>query len=242
MAEELEKNLNYSFKNKELLKNALTHKSYNEGLQKKLPDNEKLEFLGDSVINLVITEYLFKTYKKWDEGELSKLKAHLVSCNFLAELARSILLNDYILLGKGEEKNNGRDNRKITASLFEAVIGAVYLDSSFKTAASVVISLIKDSLDIFSEKDIKINDYKSELQEVIQEKNNSLPYYRIIDEVGKPPNIVFTAAVYIDNNEIARGRGKNKRQAEQDAALNALKRFDNLKNYEKLSEIFFFKQ
>lgn len=242
MLEELEKDLNYSFKNKEILKNALIHKSYNEGLQKELPDNEKLEFLGDSVINLAITEHLFKTYKKWDEGELSKLKSHLVSSNFLSKIARSINLSDYVLLGKGEEKNNGRDNKKINASLFEAVIGAVYLDSNFKVALSVVIAFFREFLNKFNQKEIKINDYKSELQEIIQEKNNSLPCYKIVEESGKPPNINFTASVYLDNNEIGRGMGKNKRQAEQDAALNALKRINKLKNYEKLSEVFFFKK
>lgn len=242
MLEELEKNLNYNFKNTEILKNALIHKSYNEGLQRNLPDNEKLEFLGDSVINLVITENLFKTFKDWNEGELSKLKSHLVSSNSLSEIARSINLSDFIFLGKGEEKNNGRDNKKINASLFEAVIGAVYIDSNYKIASSVVISFFKEFLDRIAEKDIKINDYKSELQEIIQEKNNSLPYYSIIDESGKPPNIFFTAAVYIENNEIGRGKGKNKRQAEQDAALNALEKINKLKNYEKLSEVFFVKR
>jgi ribonuclease-3 len=242
MLEELENNLNYNFKNKEILKNSLIHKSYNEGLQKKLPDNEKLEFLGDSVINLVITEFLFKTYKDLNEGDLSKLKSHLVSSSFLSGIARSINLSDFILLGKGEEKNNGRNNRKISASLFEAVIGAVYIDSSYKVASSVVISFFREFFARITEKDIRINDYKSELQEIIQEKHNSLPYYKIIDESGKPPNIVFSAAVYIDNNEIGRGKGKNKRQAEQDAALNGLERINKLKNYEKLSEVFFVKR
>jgi len=242
MLEELEQALNYNFKNKELLKNALIHKSYNEGLKKDLPDNEKLEFLGDSVINLVITEYLFRTYKVWNEGELSKLKSHLVSSDFLSKIAISINLSDYILLGKGEEKNNGRDNKKTNASLFEAVIGAIYIDSSFKVVSSIIISFFKDFFKSITEKDIRINDYKSELQEIVQEKNNSLPYYKIIEESGKPPNILFTAAVHIDSKEIGRGKGKNKRQAEQDAALNALDRINKLKNYEKLSEVFFVKR
>ena len=242
MLKELEENLNYNFRNKEILQNALIHKSYNEGLKKNLPDNEKLEFLGDSVINLVITEHLFKTFKEWNEGELSKLKSHLVSSNSLSEIARSINLGDYILLGKGEEKNNGRDNKKINASLFEAVIGALYIDSSYKVTSAIVISFFKDFLSRITETDIRINDYKSELQEIIQERNNSLPHYSIIDESGKPPNIFFTAAVYIDSSEIGRGKGKNKRQAEQDAALNALEKINKLKNYEQLSEVFFVKR
>ncbi len=240
--EELEKELNYNFKNKEILRTALIHKSYNEGLQKNLPDNEKLEFLGDSVINLVITEYLYKTFKNWSEGELSKLKSHLVSSNYLCGLTLELGLNEYILLGKGEEKNKGRNNKKINASLFEAVIGAIYLDSNYKVTSSVVIPFFKTALDKFTEKDkdIRINDFKSELQEVIQEKNNYLPVYKIIDESGKPPDEIFTAAVYLDNIEIGRGKGKNKRHAEQSAAANALEKMGTRKKYEKLSEVFFY--
>ena len=241
MLEELEKELNYTFKNKEILRNALIHKSYNEGLKKDLPDNEKLEFLGDSVINLVITDYLFTNFDHLNEGELSKMKAHLVSTDSLSRISLSMNLNDFVFLGKGEEKNNGRHNKKISASLFEAVAGAIYVDSSYKTTASVVISFFEKFLEKFSEKEIKINDYKSELQEVVQRKNNYLPVYKIIEESGKPPYLTFTAAVYIESREIGRGTGKNKRQAEQDAALNALKKIDDFINYEKLSEVFFMK-
>jgi len=242
MIEELEKKLEYTFKNKELLRNALIHKSYNEGLKKGLPDNEKLEFLGDSVVNLVITDYLCRNFSQLNEGELSKLKAHLVSTNSLAKISHSINLSDYAFMGKGEEKTGGRKNKKISASLFEAVMGAIYMDSSFKVASSIVISFFKLSLEKFSEKEVKINDYKSELQELIQKKRNFLPIYKIIDESGKPPDLIFTAAVYIDNTEIGRGFGQNKRKAEQDAALNALQKIDEfINNYEKLSEVFFLK-
>lgn len=242
MLAELEAILSYNFKNKEILKNALIHKSYNEGLQNGLPDNERLEFLGDSVINLLITEYLYKTFKNLNEGELSKLKAHMVSSNFLSRIAKSIKLNEFLLLGKGEEKNNGRGNKKINASLFEAVVGAIYLDSNFKTASSVLISFFKGFLDEFVEKETRINDYKSELQEVVQKENSFLPYYKIVAESGKPPNVSFTAAVYIGKNEIARGNGKNKRQAEQDAARVALEKIKDPKTYKKLSEVFFIKK
>jgi len=124
MLEELESRLNYRFKNKEILKNALVHKSYHEGLKKNQADNEKMEFLGDSVINLTITEYLFREFDNLHEGELSKIKAHLVSTDFLFEISTSMQLMEFILLGKGEEKNNGRSNKKIIASLFEAVVGS----------------------------------------------------------------------------------------------------------------------
>jgi ribonuclease-3 len=241
MIEDLEAKLRYHFKNKEILKNALIHKSYHEGMQKDLLNNEKLEFLGDSVINLVITDFLFKRFKKLKEGELSKLKAHLVSTNFLFEIAESIQLSDYIFLGKGEEKNNGRKNKKIISSLFEAVVGSIYLDSNFKIVSETVISFFKNFLEDLLEKKIKINDYKSELQEVIQKQKNVLPVYEIVKESGKSPNLIFTVAVFLDKIEIGRGTGKSKRKAEQDAAYNALKTGDNFINYEKLSEVFFLK-
>lgn len=241
MIEELEKELSYSFKNKELLRTALIHKSYNEGLQKDLPDNEKLEFLGDSVISLVITDYLYRQYPLLREGELSKLKAHLVSSNFLHKIARTLRLTDFVFLGKGEEKNDGRNNKKIGSALFEAVVGAIYLDSNFKVASSIVFSYFRESLERFEEKAIKVNDYKSELQELIQKKYGLLPVYKIIDESGKPPNVVFTAAVYLGKKQMAIGTGKNKRNAEQDAAYNALMNIDEFINFEKLSEVFFLK-
>jgi len=241
MIEELEQRLNYTFKNKEFLRTALIHKSYNEGLQRDLPDNEKLEFLGDSVISLVITDHLYRNYTHLKEGELSKLKAHLVSSNSLQRIAANLELTDFLMLGKGEEKNNGRNNKKICASLFEAVVGAIYMDSNYKVAASTVISFFKEFLIKFSEKEVKINDYKSELQELIQKKNNYLPIYKIIEESGKPPNVNFTAGVYLEERQIGVGTGKNKRKAEQDAAFNALKNIDEFINYEKLSEVFFLK-
>ena len=241
MLENIEKKLNYNFKNKETLRNALIHKSYNEGSQKNLPNNEKLEFLGDSVINLVISEYLFKKFTKLNEGELSKLKAHLVSSNFLYEIAESLNLGEYVYLGKGEEKNNGRKNKKIISSVFEAIVGAIYMDSNLRLTASVVTPFFNVFLEKLIEKKIKINDYKSELQEIIQRYNNFLPVYKIITKSGKPPNVTFTAAVYLEKNEIGKGAGRNKRQAEQNAAFDALKKNKDFLNYEKLSEVFFIK-
>lgn len=241
MIEELESDLNYTFKNKELLRNALTHKSYNEGLQKGVQDNEKLEFLGDSVISLVITDYLYRNYTTLKEGELSKLKAHLVSSNSLYRIAVKIGLSQYMFLGKGEEKNEGRKNKKINAALFEAVVGAIYMDSNYKTASYVVVSFFREFLEKYASKEIKINDYKSELQELVQRDDTFLPDYRIISESGKPPNVTFTAAVYLNDKQIGVGAGKNKRKAEQDAAHNALIHLDEYFNYEKLSEVFFLK-
>jgi len=239
--EELEKTLGYHFKHRELLRTALTHKSYNEGNRKETVDNDRLEFLGDSVINLIVTDHLFRRLRKMNEGELSKLKAHMVSSDFLFGIAHSLSLGEYVLLGKGEERNEGRKNRKILASLLEAVVGAVYMDSNFKVASSILTPYFQDFLEELEDKELRINDYKSELQEIVQKHGSVLPLYEILDETGKPPNLVFNAAVFIENREIGRGSGKSKRQAEQDAAASALKKINEFIKYEKLSEVFFLK-
>lgn len=242
MYKDLEEKLGYKFRNKELINEALIHRSFNEGKKRnKITDNERLEFLGDSVINLVITDFLFKKYKRLREGELSKLKAHLVSSTFLYDLANSIDLHAHILLGKGEEKNRGRENIRIVSSLFESVAGAIYLDSNFKIASSVLIKFFRKFLEKHIEKAVKINDYKSEFQELIQKQGLPLPFYKLIRESGKPPNVTFTSAVFIDEKEMGKGQGKNKRQSEQKAAFNALEKNGEFINYEKLSEVFFIK-
>lgn len=241
MIEELEQKINYHFRNKEILRNALVHKSYNEGVKKGTINNERLEFLGDSVINLIVTDLLFKRFKKSSEGDLSKLKAHLVSTNFLFEIAESINLKDYVLLGKGEEKSGGRGNKKIISSLFEAMVGGIYIDSNFKLVSGIIGPFFKKFLENLVEKEVKINDYKSELQEILQRHKNILPLYEILEESGKPPHMTFTIAVYLSNQEIGRGAGKSKRQAEQNAAFNALEKIEEFINYEKLSEVFFLK-
>jgi len=241
MNKTLEESINYNFKNHELLKLALTHSSFNEGNKNKKKDNENLEFLGDSVINLAVTEYLFKRFKKLPEGELSKIKAHLISTSSLFDVADSLELSNHILLGKGEEKNEGRKNRRIVASTLEALMGAIFLDSNYKKASTVVLSFFKKFFDNYEQDSFKINDYKSELQEVIQKHKNILPVYEIVDESGKPPEVIFISTVSLDGKEIGRGSGRNKRQAEQDAAMHALKKLDNLSHYEKLSKVFFIK-
>lgn len=240
MYEELEDNIHYTFRNKTLLTEALTHTSYNEGKRKnRMEDNERLEFLGDSVINLVITDYLFDKFSKLREGDLSKLKAHLVSSGFLYNLARSAELNSYILLGKGEEKNGGRENIRIIASLFEAIAGAVYLDSNFKTVSAVLIRFFEKFLDQHLEKDIRINDYKSELQELIQRDGTPHPEYILLEETGKPPDTQFKSAVYVNKKKLGEGKGKSKRQSEQRAAFNALLKMGDYAETKKISEVFF---
>ena len=237
--DELQKKLGYRFKNDDLLVSALTHKSYNEGGKSRGADNERLEFLGDSVIGLSITDHIYRRCRDNNEGDLAKMRAHLVSSNLLFKVAKSIGLGSHILLGRGEEKNQGRRNQKIVSSSFEALIGAIYLDSDFPTTAAVIIRLFKDFLEQLLANDLRINDYKSELQELIQKHKNILPSYKVVEEKGKPPDTQFKVAVFLENSEIGSGWGRNRREAEQEAALIALKNIGNFIHFERLSDTFF---
>lgn len=237
--EELEKKLGYRFRDRELLRTALTHKSYNEGGRNHGLDNERLEFLGDSVIGLAITDAIYRRGRDLREGDLAKLRAHLVSSKVLFRVAKTLGLGGHILLGRGEEKNDGRRNAKIVSSCLEALIGAAYLDSGFADAAAIVRELFREILDGLIADELRINDYKSELQELIQKHRNILPVYKVMGESGKPPGTVFRVAVFLDGAEIGSGSGRNRREAEQEAALLALRNIGNFMNFEKLSETFF---
>jgi ribonuclease-3 len=237
--DELQKKLNYRFKNSELLRSALTHKSFNEGGKNRGADNERLEFLGDSVIGMVITDYIYRRCRDNNEGDLAKMRAHLVSSNLLFKVAKTIGLGSHILLGRGEEKNQGRRNPKIVSSTFEALIGAMYLDSDLQVTAPIVIALFREFLEQLLSQEMRINDYKSELQELIQKHKNILPSYRVVAENGKPPSTLFKVAVFLENSEIGSGWGKNRREAEQEAALIALKNIGNFIHFERLSDTFF---
>jgi len=237
--DELEKKLGYRFRDRDLLRTALTHKSFHEGGANRGLDNERLEFLGDSVISLAITDHIYRCCRDNREGDLAKMRAHLVSSNVLFRLARGIGLGGHIQLGRGEEKNQGRRNAKIVSSCLEAVIGALYLDSDFASASAVVVNLFREILAGLIGDELRINDYKSELQELIQKHRNILPVYKVVGESGKPPDTVFRVAVFLDGSEIGSGTGRNRREAEQEAALLALRNIGNFINYEKLSDTFF---
>lgn len=241
MTNELERVLGHDFRNGDLLREALTHRSFHEGSKKALPDNEKLEFLGDSVIDLVVTEFLFRRFRQAREGDLSKLKAHLVSSNFLFQAARTIRLGEFILLGHGEERNNGRRNRRLVASAFEALAGAVYLDGGFRAARAVLLPFFKSAIDEMEMegRTIRINDFKSALQERLQSRKQPPPDYRIVAERGRPPRMEFTVAVMLGEEEYARGVGDTRRKAEQDAASRALQKMDGAPVEGQLSDVFF---
>jgi ribonuclease-3 len=212
----LEKTLNYSFKNKKLIIEALTHKSFKQPY-----DNERLEFLGDAVLDLIVGEYLYNKFSKSDEGKLSKIRASLVNEAGFDKLARSINLGDYIFLSNAEENNGGRDKASLLSNAFEAIIGAIYLESGLKVANDIAIDLIeKNHVDISL--DSLFRDYKTTLQELTQARFGVTPEYNVIASRGPDHKKEFELAVVIEGKEYARAIGKSKKIAQQEAAQAAL--------------------
>jgi len=214
--------LDYSFKDQELLYQAFRHPSYvyekdNLGVS----DNQRLEFLGDAVISLAISHLLMEFFPEMKEGDLSKYRASLVSENGLSCIAQELELGDYLLLGKGEERTNGRKKLSIQSDALEALIGAIYLDGGFVEALRVIAKLFSPLLDRIS-LDKSINDFKTELQEYSQETFQSTPEYRLEKETGPDHNKTFYVGVYLKGNLMGEGKGKSKKEAEQNAAKEAL--------------------
>lgn len=214
---ELEKNIGYSFRNKELLELALSHSSYaNEKHGRQ--DNERLEFLGDSVLGFITAEYLFSTLENRPEGELTKLRANAVCEKSLAVFANEINLGDYILLGKGEMMTGGKERPSILSDAFESVIAAIYLDGGMEEAKKFVLRFVSTS----TTDTVKATDYKTMLQEVIQKNPDEHLTYRLVAESGPDHNKEFTVEVYLNSNCIGTGKGHSKKKAEQAAAREAL--------------------
>ncbi len=219
---DLERALRYRFDNKDLLKCALTHRSYVPESGDSVHDNERLEFLGDAVLELVISDLLYHKFaKSYSEGDLTKMRAYLVSEGRLVGLAKILGIGDHLLMGKGEEKCGGRMRPSILADAFEAIIGAIYLDGGFKSAYKFVAeqfcTLLKDA----PKKGLKI-DYKSRLQEMTQKRFHALPSYRLVETGGPDHARHFRVALYFNDKEISEGTGKSKKEAEQQAARIAL--------------------
>ncbi len=215
---EFEERIGYSFKNKSYLENALTHRSYAN--EHGCDDNERLEFLGDSVLSIIVSESLYKSLSHDDEGDLSKIRASLVCEHGLFELSKKIDLAKYIRLGKGEESTGGRERPSIVSDAFEAVLAAIFLDSCFETAKSWLLSVMKDELATAGS--IVLCDYKSKLQEKTQKGSSGKVSYGILSESGPDHDKSFLCAVYVDDKKIAEGSGKGKKEAEQNAAKKAL--------------------
>ncbi|MCI4445473.1 MAG: ribonuclease III [Candidatus Aminicenantes bacterium] len=239
----IEKKLGYKFKNPQLLQQSLTHSSFAyEHLTAKVKDNEILEFLGDSVVGLILADYLHRNYPQLREGQLSKLKSALVSTNSLSWLAKKLGLNREILLGKGEEKNGGRNKKSILAGTFEAVMGAIYLDSNFETTKEVLSLLVKKYFKKLPKENFLINNFKSALQEYFNQNKLPAPTYHTITEEGPEHQKIFTVEVCSGNQVLAKAKGTSKKSAEQNAAQKALKKLWQSKLETLGSEAFFINQ
>ncbi|MGB9608800.1 MAG: ribonuclease III [Minisyncoccia bacterium] len=222
MFEELENKIGFKFKNKKLLFEALTHRSYlNENRNWELKHNERLEFLGDAVLELIITEFLFLKYFNYDEGKLTMLRAALVNYQNLSKIARQINLDKFILTSKGEKKDTTRAWDVILANAFEALIGAIYLDKNLEAAKKFIEKFVIKSLDeVLKNKTYK--DAKSKLQEIIQEKLKLTPKYEVLSESGPAHKRSFEVGVFFGDDLIASGSGDSKQEAEMQAAKKAL--------------------
>lgn len=216
----LEKNMGYIFKNLDLLKTSLTHSSYANEVKKGTQNNERLEFLGDAVLSIIVSEYLFKNFSHLPEGELTKLRASLVCEKNLAEYSRKLNVGQFLLLGKGEEMNGGRERSSILADAFEAILAALYLDSDMSTATEYVLKFVKNQLE--NTKEINFKDYKTILQEIIQQNREEKIQYVLKDEYGPDHDKHFVSEVHLNSNVIGKGEGKSKKEAEQQAAKEAL--------------------
>ncbi len=215
--ENLEKKIGVKFKNKALLEEALTHKSFAME-QGGIPFNERLEFLGDSVFNTVIATHLFLRYPAEDEGKLSKYKSQLVARASLLSWGKALKIGNFLRLSESEEMTGGRERESLIANVMEALIGAMYLDQGFETAQEFILGHYG------KKKRIIENDFKSALQELIQKKYKMPPSYAVIREDGPDHDKVFTIEVRIKKKALGKGEGRSKKEAEQDAAHEALKK------------------
>jgi len=218
------KQLGVQFKNLDLLTEALTHRSYlNEHRDYTGSHNERLEFLGDAVLELAVTDFLFKKFPAKPEGDLTSYRAALVNTVSLAESAQTLGVNDYLLLSKGEAKDTGRARDVILADAFEAIVGAVFLDSGYENAEAFIAKVLYGKIDeVISKRSYQ--DAKSRFQESAQEKDGTTPRYETISEEGPDHAKLFTVGVFIGTEEIARGEGQSKQEAEQSAAEAGLKK------------------
>jgi ribonuclease-3 len=217
--EKFQEIIGYKYKNKELLIEALSHSSYANENKKTRNSNERLEFLGDSVLSVVVSKHLFNDYKHLPEGALTKLRASLVCEKALYEFSKKIHLGEYILLGKGEENTGGRERPSILADAFEAVIASIYLDGGFEPVEKYILGFLPK--DVIHNKLI-FNDFKTVLQEVTQKNPEEKIEYILVEERGPEHDKAFVVNVCLNSNIIGKGIGKSKKEAEQMAAKEAL--------------------
>ena len=220
--ETLEQLMGYRFNDRGALHRATIHRSFANESEEDIADNEILEFLGDAVLGLVVSELLYRRHPELTEGEMSKLKAFLVSSEALARRGEEIDLGKYLVLGRGEEKTDGRLKDSLLANSFEAVIAAVYLDGGLEAATCFVDATVWSHLADVVEENVGFNDFKSLLQELVQTDGRPLPVYQVVEERGPDHDKIFRVEVVVDGKLLAEGEGRTKKAAEQVAAELAL--------------------
>ena len=208
-------------KNKKLSEEALTHRSYLNEVKEKVPSNERLEFLGDSILSFIVSDYLFNKYPEFNEGKLTNLRSQLVNTKILADMARECNLGSMLFLSKGEEESGGRENPSLLADTFEAFIGALFLDKGIETVQEFINQTVVPRADEFIQKNL-LKDPKSRLQEHIQSKKQGSPIYKVVEEEGPAHAKTFTVEVYAEEKLMGKGTGHSKQTAEENAASNAL--------------------
>lgn len=213
------------FKNKQLFEQAFIHRSYLNEVKEKIDSNERLEFLGDSVISFIVSEYLYKKYPEFDEGKLTNLRSLLVNKISLASIAKQLNFGHLLKLSKGEEESKGRQNQSLLADCFEAFIGALYLDQGIRIVNDFLVQVLLPKADVFVAKQ-SLKDPKSMLQEYIQAQKKSSPLYKVLQETGPAHAKTFIVGVYVQNNLLGRGEGKSKQEAEEDAAREVIEKIN----------------
>lgn len=222
----LQNDLGYQFKDIYLLVKALTHKSYVNEKNEPIKDNERFEFLGDSVLDLIVSDYMVKKYIHYTEGALSKIRASVVNEGCLASLSRRINLGKYLFLGKGEDHSGGRNKTSLLANTFEALVGAIYRDSNLETTSQILLPLLEKEINGFADT-CQFHDYKSDLQEYTQNKLLCIPTYKVSKETGPDHDKRFEVVVLIRDELYGQGVGRSKKEAEQAAAKTALEKVNH---------------
>ncbi len=225
----LQERIGYVFRDPSLLERALTHRSFsNEQRELRSPNNERLEFLGDTVLGFVVGDLIFRAFPALQEGALSKIKAHLVSATTLAAKGRELQLGRYLRMGAGEARSGGSEKLSLLADGFEAVVAAIYLDGGLSAAAAFVRRIFTPDVAGIDIGDLSFHDYKTALQETAQGLGLPLPEYRVVDEYGPDHEKCFVVEVFWDGESFAFGKGSSKREAQRKAAKEALKKLGRL--------------
>ncbi len=207
--------------NEKLLQEALTHRSYLNEVKEKVPSNERLEFLGDSILSFIVSSYLFEKYPDFDEGKLTNLRSLLVNTKMLAILSKDCNLGEKLRLSKGEEESGGRNNQSILADTFEAYLGALFIDQGVEAVKDFIYMAVIPQADAFLEKNM-LKDPKSRFQELVQSRKQGSPHYKVTLEEGPAHARKFTVGVFVQDELLGEGKGKSKQEAEEQAAEAAL--------------------